>query len=90
MVATGILTLPTVRSVFELTTFVYMINQGAPTQSHNILFRARLARLNFNISLGYLGQSGMLKPTEYDDFTRYNANVRLQPRLMTLLMCMQV
>lgn len=61
--------------------YVYMINQGAPTQTHNLSVQGKTGKTNFNISLGYLGQSGMLKPTEYDDFTRYNANVRLSTQI---------
>lgn len=55
----------------------YMIKEWAPTQQHDITVGQTLGKTSFNIGLGYLDQSGMMKPAKKDDFTRYNASLRL-------------
>ncbi len=59
----------------------YYVKKNAPTQTHNISVAGSKGRTNFNISLGYLDQSGMLKVTDYDWFKRYNANVRVDTQI---------
>jgi len=59
----------------------YYVKKNAPTQTHNISVSGSKGRTNFNISLGYLDQSGMLKVTDYDWFKRYNANVRVDTQI---------
>ncbi|MGN6354627.1 MAG: SusC/RagA family TonB-linked outer membrane protein [Parafilimonas sp.] len=55
----------------------YMIKEWAPTQQHNISVGQTLNKTTYNIGLGYLDQSGMMKPAKKDEFTRYNASLRL-------------
>lgn len=55
----------------------YMIKEWAPTQQHDITVGQTLGKTSFNIGLGYLDQSGMMKPAKKDDFTRYNASLRI-------------
>lgn len=54
----------------------YMVREWAPTQQHNASLSGRTGRTSYNIGLGLLDQSGMLK-TNTDKFTRYNASVRV-------------
>lgn len=54
----------------------YMIRQWAPTQQHNASLTGRTGKTSYNIGLGLLDQSGMLK-TNTDKFSRYNASVRV-------------
>lgn len=55
----------------------YMIKEWAPTQQHNITIGQTLGKTSYNIGLGLLDQSGMMKPAKKDDYTRYNASMRL-------------
>ncbi len=55
----------------------YMIKEWAPTQQHDITVGQTIGKTSFNLGLGYLDQSGMIKPAKKDDFTRYNASLRL-------------
>ena len=55
----------------------YMIKEWAPTQQHDITVGQTIGKTSFNLGLGYLDQSGMIKPAKKDDFTRYNASLRV-------------
>ncbi len=55
----------------------YMIKQWAPTQQHNITVGQTIGKTSYNIGLGLLDQSGMIKPAKKDEFSRYNASLRL-------------
>lgn len=61
--------------------FDYLVRKNAPTQTHNLSISGNKDNTNFNISLGYLDQSGMMKATEFDGFKRYNANVRVNTKV---------
>ncbi len=61
--------------------FDYLVRSNAPTQNHNISIAGNRDNTTFNISLGYLGQSGMMKATDFDSYTRYNANVRVNSQV---------
>ncbi|MCF0163862.1 MAG: TonB-dependent receptor [Bacteroidales bacterium] len=61
--------------------FDYLVRRNAPTHSHNISIAGNKDNTNFNISLGYLDQSGMMKATKYDGYTRYNANARINTKI---------
>jgi TonB-linked SusC/RagA family outer membrane protein len=54
-----------------------MVRENAFTQNHNISVNGRAKGTRYNASLGYLGQQGMMKPAQHDDFTRYTANLGL-------------
>ena len=59
----------------------YYVRKNAPTNNHNISIAGSKGKTNFNISLGYLNQNGMLKVTDYDWYRRYNANVRVNTQI---------
>lgn len=59
----------------------YMVKEWAPTQQHNLTVGQTLGKTSYNIGLGYLKQSGMMKPAKKDDFTKYNASVRLSSEI---------
>lgn len=59
----------------------YMVRRNAPTQTHNVAIAGSKGRTDYNISLGYLNQTGMMKPTKFDYFKRYNANVRVNSQI---------
>ena len=61
--------------------YAYLIREYAPSQTHNINVAGSKGNTNFNISLGYLDQTGLMKTTDYDKFTRYNANVRVSTKI---------
>lgn len=59
----------------------YMVREWAPTHSHNVSINGKSGKTTYNIGLGYLHQNGMMKPAKKDDFTRYNASVRLSTEI---------
>ena len=61
--------------------YEYLVRKNAPTMTHNLSVAGKSGNTNYNISLGYLDQSGMMKTTDYDKYSRYNANVRLSTKV---------
>ncbi len=59
----------------------YMIREWAPTNQHTLSLNGKSGKTTYNIGLGYLHQSGMSKPAKQDDFTRYNASLRLSTEI---------
>jgi TonB-linked SusC/RagA family outer membrane protein len=55
----------------------YMIKEWAPTQNHNLSVNGKSGNTDFNISVGYLDQEGIIKPAKNDDFKRYNGTIHL-------------
>jgi TonB-linked SusC/RagA family outer membrane protein len=55
----------------------YMIKEWAPTKTHNLSVNGKSGKTDYNISVGYLDQSGIIKPSKNDDFKRYNGSMRL-------------
>lgn len=55
----------------------YMVREWAPTQTHNLSVNGKSGKTDYNIGLGYVDQSGMIKPAKKDDFNRYNASIRV-------------
>ena len=55
----------------------YMIREWAPTQTHNLSVNGKDGKTDYNLSFGYLDQSGINKPAKIDDFKRYNGSVRV-------------
>ncbi|ANE51866.1 SusC/RagA family TonB-linked outer membrane protein [Flavisolibacter tropicus] len=58
-----------------------MVKDRAFTQNHNISLNGRSKGTKYNASFGYLGQEGMMKPAQYDDFTRYTGNLGLSTKV---------
>ncbi len=59
----------------------YMIKEWTPSQTHNITIGGKSGKTAYSASLGYLHQTGMMKPAKEDDFTRYNASVRVSSEI---------
>lgn len=55
----------------------YMIREWTPTQTHNLSVNGKSGKTDYNVSLGYLDQDGIIKPSKHDDFRRYNGAVRV-------------
>ncbi len=54
-----------------------MIRDWSPYQSHNLSVDGRSGKTSYNVGLGLLNQSGMMKAARHDDFKRYNASLSL-------------
>jgi len=61
--------------------YYYNVRKYAPAQTHNISVAGNKGRTDYNISLGYLDQHGLMKNTNFDYFDRYNANVRVKTQI---------
>ncbi len=59
----------------------YMIREWAPTQKHDLSVGLTAGRTSYNLGLGILDQSGMLKPSKSDKFTRYNASLKISSEI---------
>lgn len=59
----------------------YMVREWTPTMSHNLSVNGKSGKTTFNVGLGYLDQTGMMKAAQHDDFTRYNGTIRLSTEL---------
>ncbi len=57
--------------------YEYMIKEWAPTGQHNLSISNTIGKTTMNLGLAMLDQSGMVKPAKKDNFTRYNASLRL-------------
>lgn len=54
-----------------------MIKEWAPTKLHNLSVGGSSGKTSYNIGLAALDQSGMMKPANSDQFTRYNASLKV-------------
>ncbi|MEJ7780358.1 MAG: SusC/RagA family TonB-linked outer membrane protein, partial [Daejeonella sp.] len=54
-----------------------MVEEWAPTQLHNLSLGGTQGKTSYNIGLAALNQSGMMKSAKVDQFTRYNASLRV-------------
>ncbi|WP_423129614.1 SusC/RagA family TonB-linked outer membrane protein [Gaoshiqia sp. Z1-71] len=63
----------------------YMIKEWTPTQTHNLSVNGKNGKTDYNVSFGYLDQSGIIKPAKHDDFKRYNGAIRLVTEVNSLL-----
>lgn len=61
--------------------YEYLVRDNAPTQNHNVTISGKKGNTTFNANFGYLGQSGMMKTTNYDKYERYNARVSIDTRI---------
>src|SRR5699024_3581673 len=67
--------------VSSYTAYDYMRKESAPTHNHNLTIGQTLGKTSFNIGPGLLDQSGMMKPAKKDEFSRYNASIRLSSEI---------
>jgi len=59
----------------------YFVRDVAPMTNQNVSVSGRTGKTSFNIGVGYMGQKGMMKTTDYDQYSRYNANVRVSTQV---------
>lgn len=62
-----------------------MVKDQAFSHLHNIGLNGRTGNTTYSLSGGYLGQEGMMKPANHDDFKRYNATVNISTKLNDFL-----
>ena len=55
----------------------YMVRENAPSNQHSVNVSGKAGKTIFNVGLGYVYQSGMMKMAT-DDFSKYNASVRVE------------
>lgn len=58
-----------------------MVKDNAFSNLHNLGLNGKSGRTTYNLSAGYLGQQGMMKPAQHDDFTRYNGTINLSTKI---------
>jgi len=58
----------------------YMVRENAPSNQHSVNVNGKSGNTTFNIGLGYVYQSGMMKMAT-DDFSKYNASVKLETKV---------
>ena len=55
----------------------YMVNEWTPTQTHNLSVNGKSGKTDYNMAVGYLDQTGLIKPADVDEFQRYNGSIRV-------------
>jgi TonB-linked SusC/RagA family outer membrane protein len=63
----------------------YMVKEWAPTQKHDLSIGLTQGKTSFNLGLGLLDQSGMMKPAKSDQFTRHNVSLKISSELSKYL-----
>ncbi len=62
-----------------------MVKNFAFSQNHNLSVNGKRNETTYNLSFGYLGQNGMMKPATNDDYTRLNGSLKLSTKLNKFL-----
>lgn len=62
-----------------------MIKDYGLSQMHNLGLNGKSGNTNYNLSVGYLGQEGMMKPAKHDDFKRFNPSITLSTKVTDFL-----
>ncbi|HEY0652227.1 MAG TPA: TonB-dependent receptor [Chryseosolibacter sp.] len=55
----------------------YMIKEWTPTQLHNFSINGLSGKTSYNVGIGYLDQTGIIKPSKDDSFQRYNGSFQI-------------
>ena len=58
-----------------------LVANWTPTQNHNLSINGMSGKTMYNIGLGFIDQSGMVKPASIDDFRRYNASLKVSTEI---------
>ena len=61
--------------------YYYNVKPYAPSMTHNISVAGNKGRTDYNISLGYIDQNGLMKNTNFDYYERYNVNARINTQI---------
>jgi TonB-linked SusC/RagA family outer membrane protein len=59
----------------------YMVKEWAPTQQHDLSVGLTQGKTSYNLGLGLLDQSGMLKPAKSDKYTRHNVSLKISSEI---------
>jgi TonB-linked SusC/RagA family outer membrane protein len=59
----------------------YMVKEWAPTQQHNLSVGLTQGKTSYNLGLGLLDESGMMKPAKSDQFTRSNISLKISSEI---------
>ncbi|TJZ61975.1 SusC/RagA family TonB-linked outer membrane protein [Sphingobacterium olei] len=62
-----------------------MIRNNAFSQIHNLSLNGRRGETSYNLGLGYVGQQGMMKAAQYDDYMRLNPSLRVSTKVNDFL-----
>ena len=58
-----------------------MIKDNAFSQIHNLGMLGKRGDTDYNLSVGYTGQEGMMKPANHDDFNRFTSTLSLSSKV---------
>jgi TonB-linked SusC/RagA family outer membrane protein len=61
--------------------FEAMVSEWAPTQQHNLSIGGTSGKTSYNVGIAALDQSGMMKAAKKDQFSRYNASMKVTSEL---------
>lgn len=62
-----------------------MVKDNPLSQMHNIGLNGKSGNTNYNLSVGYLGQEGMMKPAKHDDYRRFTPALNLTTKVNDFL-----
>ncbi|MDR2409115.1 MAG: SusC/RagA family TonB-linked outer membrane protein, partial [Bacteroidales bacterium] len=62
-----------------------MVRESAPSTNNGLTVNGLIGKTSYTLSVGYVYQTGMMKPAKKDDFTRYNVNVNFETEVNKLL-----
>ena len=62
-----------------------MIKDRTFSNLHNLGLNGKSGNTTYSLSAGFLGQQGMMKPAEHDDFRRYNGTLNLSTKVTDAL-----
>ncbi|MFD2596576.1 SusC/RagA family TonB-linked outer membrane protein [Sphingobacterium griseoflavum] len=62
-----------------------MIKDRAFSHLHNIGLNGKRGDTQYNFSVGYLGQEGMMKPAQHDDYQRFTSNLNVSTKVSNYL-----
>lgn len=62
-----------------------MIKDNNFSQIHNIGMNGKSGNTTYNLSVGYLGQEGMMKPAKHDDYRRINPALNINTKVTDYL-----
>ena len=58
-----------------------LVKDHSFTQQHNFGLNGKSNQTTYNLSFGYLGLTGMMKPAEHDDYKRLTGNINLSTKV---------
>ncbi|MDR2652918.1 MAG: SusC/RagA family TonB-linked outer membrane protein [Prevotellaceae bacterium] len=58
-----------------------MVREWAPSTNNSLSVDGRSGKASYHLGIGYVRQTGMLKPAKKDDFTRYNLNLNISTEI---------